>query len=93
MSNFLATEQPTKYRKKPVEIEAVQWTGRNREVISRFLGSADHSFVWDDLIIHTLEGDMEAGPGSFIIKGVSGEFYPCDSLIFEYTYDPVEPPL
>ena len=39
------------------------------------------------LIIHTLEGDMSASIGDFIIKGIEGEFYPCKPDIFEKTYD------
>ena len=42
------------------------------------------------LMVNTLEGDMEAGPGDWIIKGVNGEFYPCKPDIFEKTYEPAE---
>ena len=42
------------------------------------------------LTIHTLEGDMVASLGDFIIKGVQGEFYPCKPDIFHMTYDPVK---
>ena len=80
-----------KYRKKPVVIEAVQWTGKNLEDVSRFMqGGRDHRFSDDDLIIKTLEGDHRANPGDFIIKGVKGEFYPCKPDIFEATYEIVE---
>jgi hypothetical protein len=40
------------------------------------------------LIIHTLEGDMTAEPGDWIITGVEGEQYPCKPDIFEATYEP-----
>lgn len=45
--------------------------------------------VW----ISTLEGDMRADPGSFVIRGVQGEFYPCATDIFAATYElvPAEP--
>lgn len=39
------------------------------------------------LIVMTLEGEMVAAPGWWIIKGVQGEFYPCDPTIFSKTYD------
>jgi hypothetical protein len=39
------------------------------------------------MTIHTLEGDMKAMPGDFIIKGVQGEIYPCKAEIFEATYE------
>ena len=42
------------------------------------------------IIIHTLEGDMHAEAGDYIIKGVQGEYYPCKPDIFEQTYEPAE---
>lgn len=44
------------------------------------------------LDIVTLEGEMQASPGDWIIRGVQGEFYPCKPDIFEQTYEPVETP-
>ena len=44
----------------------------------------------DHILIPTLEGDMKASPGDYIIKGVKGEFYPCKPDIFELTYEPVQ---
>lgn len=41
-------------------------------------------------VIHTLEGDMTANPGDWIITGVKGEIYPCKPAIFDMTYEPVE---
>jgi hypothetical protein len=46
--------------------------------------------VVKDLYIDTLEGDMQASVGDYIIKGVEGEFYPCKPQIFELTYENVE---
>ena len=43
-----------------------------------------------ELIIHTLEGDMKANVGDYIITGVNGEQYPCKPDIFEKTYEEVE---
>ena len=77
-----------KFRKKPVTIEAIQWTGKNLSEIDNFVGGsiANKSTI---LIIHTLEGDMEASMGDYIIKGINGEFYPCKPDIFAKTYDEV----
>lgn len=78
-----------KYRKKPVIIEAIQWNGKNLNVIDGFIGEAiDNNGM--TLTIHTLEGDMEAKVGDYIIKGVNGEFYPCKPDIFAKTYEEVE---
>jgi hypothetical protein len=88
-----------KFRKKPVVIDAMQWTGENLLEVIRFTGlnpSASH-FKWgeyaelvrnDGLKIFTLEGKMSAGVGDWIIKGVKGEFYPCKEDIFNLTYEP-----
>ena len=39
------------------------------------------------LKIKTLEGEMTANVGDWIIKGVAGELYPCKPDIFEKTYE------
>lgn len=78
-----------KYRKKPVIISAMQWKGNNRGEIIDFVGN---SAVFDrtGLYIITLEGEMFASIGDYIIRGVDGEFYPCKSDIFRKTYELVE---
>ena len=43
-----------------------------------------------EMIIHTLEGDMKASVGDYIITGVNGEQYPCKPDIFEKTYEVVD---
>lgn len=78
-----------KFRKKPVVIEAVQYTGQNHEKISKFNG-IDYSGKPQFIIISTLEGDHAANPGDWIIKGIRGEFYPCKADIFEATYEKIE---
>ena len=82
-----------RYVKKPVVVEAVQWTGDNRREIFDFCSM---SYFNTDLptgnlhlVIQTLEGAMEASVGDYIIKGVKGEFYPCKPDIFTITYDVV----
>ena len=89
----------TKYRKKPVVIEAIQYNNTNFNEIERFVGKrlqcdlrSDAGYQAGavppliDVIIPTLEGDMRATYGDYIIKGVNGEFYPCKPDIFEKTY-------
>lgn len=81
-----------RYRKMPVEIEAIQWTGNNLAEIEEFVideGGKQFDTVGDSLFIHTLEGSMRAKPTDYIIKGVKGEFYPCDESIFRITYEQV----
>lgn len=89
-----------KYRKKPVVVEAVQWTGLNLEEIKEFVGEALTYIINDTawkvgkgrpcvyMKIRTLEGEMEVSEKDFIIKGVNGEFYPCKPDIFQKTYAP-----
>lgn len=80
-----------KYRKKPVVIEAVKWTGDNMDEIRRFVpesANVQRSLPHGScLYIPTLEGEMTAQVGDWIIKGVKGEFYPCKPDIFEATYE------
>lgn len=89
-----------KFRKKPVGIEAVQWNGSNLDEIIGFTGLHPSAAKWireeyakvvaeKGLKIFTLEGPLNATIGDWIIKGVSGEFYPCKPDIFEKTYDAV----
>ncbi len=87
-----------KYRKKPVIVDAEQWTGDNLEAIVKFLGDThlsydkhhymDTSRIAGGLIIRTLEGEHQAAIGDWIIKGIQGEHYPCKPDVFEETYEP-----
>lgn len=77
-----------KYRKKPVVIEAVQFTS-NFDEVEKFCGG-DAEFRNGELVVATLEGALRASPTDWIIKGVNGEFYPCKPDIFSKTYDLVK---
>jgi hypothetical protein len=82
-----------KFRKKPVVIEATQWTGTPEsmeEIRSLDTGTRYVDFTQDNVFIETLEGQMTASIGDWIIKGVKGELYPCKPDIFEATYEPVD---
>lgn len=89
--------QATKYRKKPVEIEAVQWTGGNWYYLREWTDSR-----FDVLAEEDRDEDPEATAqvfdelhstwvlvydGDWIIKGIKGEFYPCRDEVFEETYE------
>lgn len=83
-----------KFRKKPVVIEARQLTVFNLEELEQWCGGSIKGLRLPakERVIHiqTLEGEMEAKIGDWIIRGVKGEFYPCKPDIFEATYEKVE---
>ncbi|MBL4940958.1 MAG: hypothetical protein JKY81_04770 [Colwellia sp.] len=93
-----------KFRKKPVVIEAMVWDGNDHRGMYEFLGGddkdfmspsgenfyIDHSKVAGGLMLKTLEGEHKASIGDYVIKGISGEYYPCKPDIFSKTYDNVE---
>ena len=86
------------YRKKPVEIEAWEFTrealksddswvrlyGNELHLISQYAGKVIY------IEIDTLEGTMRANHLNYIIEGVNSEFYPCKPDIFEQTYEKVQ---
>lgn len=87
-----------RFRKKPVEIDAVRWLGGPESAgpVIDWVLAGGGTARWDDqetpegtLSIVTLEGVMYADPGDWIIRGVKGEFYPCKPDIFEATYEAV----
>ena len=80
-----------KFRKKPIEIEAMQWTGGNLEEIGAFMPEAAYTVSGERLTIATLEGAHLASLGDWIIKGVHGEYYPCKPDIFAKTYESCDP--
>lgn len=84
---------PKRYRKKPVEVEAVRLTPENGVELSIWCaGKPVFSTITDKPIyidIPTREGTMTAEVGDYIIRGVEGEYYPCKPEIFEKTYEEV----
>jgi hypothetical protein len=90
-------ESKMKFRKKPVVIDAVRFTGFDGspnfipQELALFLEDAVVTAENGGLIILTLEGKMRANVGDWIIKGVNNEFYPCKPDIFEKTYEPAAP--
>jgi hypothetical protein len=83
----------SKFRKKPVVIEAEHFTYQNKDRAFNFVRcNCVAGFEGDDpvLRIQTLEGVMTAQLGDWIVRGVQGEFYPCKPDIFAQTYEAVE---
>lgn len=82
-----------KARKKPVEIEYMQYTDtESAEKIVEWVGDYNSLLVVSDrhiphITIMTLEGPMIADINDYIIKGVEGEFYPVKPDIFKKTYE------
>lgn len=77
------------YKKKPLIVSAVKWDGTNLQEIKAFTeGRAMMKNI--TLVIPTLEGTMAAEVGSYIIKGVKGEYYPCREDIFKNIYEEVK---
>jgi hypothetical protein len=80
------------YRKRPVVIDAFRLGEKGQPTPApEWFGSPSHDRITDEgIIIPTLEGDMLARWGDWIIRGVQGELYPCRPEIFAATYEPVE---
>lgn len=84
-----------RYRKKPVVIEAAQWDGSDAvfDQVEAWATEGDTPVISKcrgSLFIGTLEGEMEASPGDWIIRGVRRELYPIKDTIFRETYEPAD---
>lgn len=85
------------YRKKPVVVEAWQFTDKNKDMILSELKEKQMNIypAFDNnnkpcIRIPTLEGEMTANLGDYIIMGIQGEIYPCKAKIFEQAYEEVK---
>lgn len=90
-------DKPKKYVKKPVEIEAILFTENNVAEVMKFMNQSSYDIsvykgtnTISKIVIPTLEGNLEAKIGDYIIKGIKGEFYPCRKDIFDATYEEVK---
>lgn len=84
-----------KYRKKPIEIEAIQHDDKkpfpfydapdwiHKAYKDRVFNFSDKG----ELLVITMEGNMKVSNKDYIIRGVQGEIYPCKPDIFEQTYE------
>lgn len=80
-----------KFRKKPIVVEAMQFgpVGAGARIIEWLHKEGVRVYLTSiGIEIPTLEGRMIAKRGDWVIKGVYGEFYPCNEKIFSMTYDP-----
>jgi hypothetical protein len=96
----MTTPQPQRFRKKPVTVEMLQWTGSNTEALAAFCGTTP----WrDPVFVPTERGDgmavlwndQEYGyvpcpAGHYVVRGVFGEFYPISPAALAETYEPAE---
>ena len=78
-----------KFRKKPVVIEARQLTDANGEELAAWCSGDLMRRAYYGVAVPTLEGNMIASEGDWIIRGIKGEFYPCKPDIFAATYEEV----
>jgi len=89
-----------KFRKKPVEIEAIRWEGGDDDCLNAFCGphwsragAVGETGPQDEenvVVFNPLEKQWLNVPvGFWIIRGVKGELYPCDPAVFAATYEPV----
>ena len=85
----------SKFKKRPLVIEAIQFTGENASEIVEWANGKViipkdfHNFINNYLQIITLEGVMVASINDYIIKGIKNEFYSCKPDIFFESYDKV----
>jgi len=92
------------YRKRPVMVEAIQWTGNNYNEVKEFCGKSPFGgsrwyscgsrpviSVGDtNNYIRTLNGDVQVSISDYIIKGIDGDFYVCRQDIFEKEYERID---
>lgn len=93
-----------RYVSRPIEIDAVQWTGENTNEVRDFVGVRDNG-ERGFLLSSEAFGNHEkpalvwdylhatwvgVGVGDYIIRGTRGEYYPCNPEVFVAKYEPVE---
>ena len=88
---------PQRFRKRPVDIDAMQLDRDNAKDVCDWIQSRmPDASVWynaDGAVgVDTLEGLMRVDIGDWVIRGVQGEFYPCKPDIFDATYEPADTP-
>ncbi|MBA7659490.1 hypothetical protein ES703_67471 [subsurface metagenome] len=85
-----------RFRKKPVVVEAIEWTGDNFDEVKKFVGDcALHTELTTIVVLPYFTGGLNTLPegsrvvaGEWIVKDVMGEFYPCSKDIFDALYEP-----
>ncbi len=97
-STVTVPTQPQKYRSKVVEVEAIQWNGKNFADVNRFAeegfnSGSDEDGLWAEVYNHLTQAFIPVHLQEFVVKGTHGEFYPCNPQVFKDKYDPVETPV
>ena len=86
----------TRYRKRPLEVDAIQWTGDNWNDVCTAFPDVDGEVVYDvssrSLIVHTVDGRMRCAQGDWLIRDHNGNFYPCWDMGFADLYEVVPAP-
>lgn len=86
---------PRKFRKKPVEVEAVRLTTENAHEVAGWCGGAVRPNMMNltpfEVDLRTNNGWVEAKMGDYIVKSPLGDFYPCSADVFEACHEPVPP--
>lgn len=84
----MSEPKPTEFKKKPVTVTAMQFTGKNGKAVVEWIKSLGGKVRngGSYLKIETLEGVMTASKGCMVVCGLSGEFYPVQKDIFIKTY-------
>lgn len=81
--------EPTRYRAKPVEIEAVQWRGQFADLPAHWRSNNHLHMTGSRLVIETPHGPASPEIGDYVAYGVGGEWYPIPRAIFEFKYSAV----
>lgn len=90
--------EPQRYKSKPVEIDAIQWNGKNSAAVDDFTEGGfnvgtDEDGLWAEVYDYLQTTWVPVNLHDYIIKGTQGEFYPCASSVFQRKYEPVETPV
>lgn len=82
-----------KFRRKPVEVDAIQWKGNNQDEVSEFIGgTVTVNPKYDTLTFETPQGNPAVRVGSWILRDNDGTFYSTKNEIFLMMYEPVNDP-
>ena len=89
-----------RYQKRPIIVEAIFYDGTNLDEIKRWAINNLFLFDWikecetdidrSTLFIKTLGGNICCEIGTYIVKGINGEFYPVQKDIFERSYERID---
>lgn len=93
----------TRFRKKPVEVEAFQFNWRDGDqppdipgVVYAAIYGKDSGHLLpkcERAYVETLEGSLHVSRGDWVVRGINGEFYPVKPDIFSATYEPIDRPV